>query len=65
MIAGKLVAFRGENEYADSDVLVEVVDLVGGVVEIGFDGPGKGIRSYLKVDLGQLVAEALKFATTE
>lgn len=65
MIAGKLIAFRGDNEVTDSDVLIEVVELVGGVAEFGFDGPTKGVRSYLKVDLGQLVAEVLKFATTE
>jgi hypothetical protein len=60
MIIGRLMAFRGDTEICDGrEVLVDVTEVEGGRVELAFDGPGNKVRTYIQVDLGELVAYAL------
>ena len=58
---GKLLAFKGEDEYiSETSVLLEITEVTGGNVEIAFDAPLPGKpRIYLTLSLPELVAQAL------
>jgi len=61
-IAGKLMAFKGEDEYIpNTNVLVEVTDLSNnGDIEIAFDAPIPGTpRIYLRVGLPEIIQSAM------
>jgi len=59
---GRLIAFRGEDEYIGPEtVLVEVTDVENGCVELAFNLPVKnGPRIYLSVPLDVVVRKAMK-----
>lgn len=58
-LLGRVVAFRGENEYYDCDgAQVEITDRDGDAVEIATDV--RGIRVYVKVSLAELVRQAMR-----
>lgn len=61
MIVGNLMAFRGDDEITSGEVLVEITEVEGSLVEMAFDGPGAKVRTYIRVDLGELAAYALNF----
>lgn len=66
MIVGRLIAFKGNEDYLpERDVLVEVTEVKGSRVEVAFDGPTKGVRTYLSLDIGELAQQALNFAQDE
>lgn len=61
-IAGKLTAFKGEDEYIPStNVLVEVTDLTNtGDMELAFNAPTPGTpRIYLRISLPEIIQGAL------
>ena len=54
-------AFKGEATLAQKDVLVEVVEVTGSDVEIGFTAPLPGKpRLYITISLPELIAQSMK-----
>ena len=64
---GRLIAFRGDDEYIENtNILLEVTEVVGGNVEIAFNMPlPKAPRIYVSFPVAELVARATKYHEPE
>ena len=58
----RFIAFKGEDEIAEKNVLTEITEIEGGFVEVAFNAPIPGNpRIYLSIPFGELCARVARF----